>query len=306
MTVGFAGLGTMGTPMALRLLRAGSPLVVWNRTPGKAAPLVAAGAEQAADVGDLFRRCDVVLLMLADEPAVDAVLDHGGAGFAGRVRARTVVHLGTTSPEFSRALAADVEGAGGRYAEAPVSGSRGPAEAGELVGLLAGRPEVVADVAPLLAPTCREVLDCGPVPNGLLMKLAVNVVLITLVTGLAEAVHFARRHDLDVEQLVHALDVGPMASSVSRTKLRKLADEDHGVQAAIVNVLENNRLITEAARLRGVAAPLMDVCHALYRETLELGHGDLDMSAVVRAVEARSAGAAVSARATRADRRTPA
>jgi 3-hydroxyisobutyrate dehydrogenase len=197
-TVGFAGLGTMGTPMALRLLRAGSPLVVWNRTPGKAAPLVAAGAEQAADVGDLFRRCDVVLLMLADEPAVDAVLDHGGAGFAGRVRGRTVVHLGTTSPEFSRALAADVEGAGGGYAEAPVSGSRGPAEAGELVGLLAGRPEVVADVAPLLAPMCREVLDCGPVPNGLLMKLAVNVVLITLVTGLAEAVHFARHHDLDV------------------------------------------------------------------------------------------------------------
>lgn len=288
MAVGFAGLGTMGTPMARNLLRAGTPLVVWNRTPGRAAPLAAAGAEVAADVDELFRRCDVVLLMLADEAAVDAVLGRGGPRFADRVRGRTVVHLGTTSPRSSQALAADVEAAGGRYAEAPVSGSRGPAEAGELVALLAGRPDVVRDVGPLLAPMCHEVVDCGPVPNGLLMKLAVNIVLITLVTGLAEAVHFARVHGLDLERLVHALDVGPMASTVSRTKLRKLADEEHDVQASIVNVLENNRLITEAARLGGVASPLMDVCHALYRETLELGHGGLDMSAVVRAVEART------------------
>ena len=89
--------------------------------------------------------------------------------------------------------------------------------------------------------------------------------------------------------LVHALDVGPMASTVWRAKVRKMADEEHGVQAAITNVLENNRVVTEAARRAGLASPLMDVCHALYRETLELGHGVQDMSAVVRAVDARTA-----------------
>jgi 3-hydroxyisobutyrate dehydrogenase len=72
-------------------------------------------------------------------------------------------------------------------------------------------------------------------------------------------------------------------------KLRKLADDDHGVQAAITNVLENNRLVTEAARRAGIASPLMDVCHALYRETLELGYGAEDISAVVPAVDARTA-----------------
>jgi 3-hydroxyisobutyrate dehydrogenase len=288
MSVGFVGLGTMGTPMALNLVRAGTPLIVWNRTPSKTAPLAAAGARVATDPEELFGAAETVLLVLADEPAVDAVLDRAGRRFGARVGGRTVVHMGTTSPEFSATVAADVEAAGGRYAEAPVSGQRGPAEAGQLVALLAGRPDVVRDVAPLLAPMCREVLDCGPVPNGLTLKLAVNVVLITLVTGLAEAVHFARGHGLDVELLVHAIDVGPMASSVSRMKLRKLADEDHGVQAAITNVLENNRLVTEAARRAGIASPLMDVCHALYRETLELGYGAEDMSAVVRAVDART------------------
>ena len=198
------------------------------------------------------------------------------------------MHLGTTSPEFSRGLEADVASAGGRYVEAPVSGSRGPAEAGELVGMVAGRPDAVADVTPLLKAFCREVVDCGAAPNALLMTLAVNVVLITLVTGLAEAMHFARAHGLDVGTFLRVLDAGPMSSQVSRVKAHKLANGDHGVQASIVNVLENNRLVTESARGAGVASPLMDVCHALYAETLRLGHGGEDMVAVVRAVEART------------------
>jgi 3-hydroxyisobutyrate dehydrogenase len=286
--VGFIGLGTMGTPMALNLACAGVPLVVYNRSPGKAEALAAAGARVACDAAQVFARASTVLLMLADEPAVDAVLARGSPGFAGLVGGRTVVHLGTTSPEFSRRLALDVEAAGGRYAEAPVSGSVGPAEAGELVAMIAGREDVVRDVVPLLRPMCAEVVACGDVPGALLMKLAVNVVLITLVTGVAEAVHFAGRNHLDVETLLRVLDAGPMASQVSRVKARKLAGGDHRVQASITNVLENNRLVTEAARAAGVAAPLMDVCHALYGETLRLGHGDEDMVAVVRAIEART------------------
>jgi 3-hydroxyisobutyrate dehydrogenase len=285
---GFVGLGTMGTPMALHLVRTGIPLLVWNRTPGRAEPLRAAGAEVAADVAEVFARAGTVLLMLADEPAVDAVLGRGTAGFATLVAGRTVVHLGTTSPEFSRGLETDVVAAGGRYVEAPVSGSRGPADAGELVGMVAGRPDAVADVTPLLKAFCREVVDCGDAPNALLMKLAVNIVLITLVTGVAEAVHFARAQGLDVGTFLRVLDAGPMSSEVSRVKAHKVADGDHAVQASIVNVLENNRLVTEAARGAGIASPLMDVCHALYAETSRLGHGSEDMVAVVRAVEART------------------
>jgi 3-hydroxyisobutyrate dehydrogenase len=129
---------------------------------------------------------------------------------------------------------------------------------------------------------------CGPVPSALLMKLSVNVFLISLVTGLAEAVHFADRHGLNLNQLVAVLNAGPMASDVSRAKAPKLIGRDFAVEATISNVLENNRLTAAAAREAGVASPLLDVCHALYGETRALGYGNADMAAVLKAIEARS------------------
>ncbi|WUH97357.1 NAD(P)-dependent oxidoreductase [Spirillospora sp. NBC_00431] len=286
--IGFIGLGVMGRPMALNLARAGSGLVVWNRTAAKSEPLRAAGAEVAASPADVCRRARVVFLMLADGHAIDSVLGRGTPGFAANVAGRVIVHMGTTSPGYSRDLEAAVRAAGGRYVEAPVSGSRGPAQEGRLVAMLAGDPDAVAAVRPLIGPMCGESFACGPVPNALLMKLSVNLFLITMVTGLAEAFHFAARHGLDEKRLLDVLDAGPMASTVSRAKSHKLVARDFAVQASIANVLDNNRLVAEAARSTGVASPLLDVCHALYGEALALGHGEADMVAVVHAIESRT------------------
>ncbi|MFD3679427.1 NAD(P)-dependent oxidoreductase [Streptomyces sp. NPDC058613] len=288
MYVGFFGLGVMGRPMSLNLARAGTPLVVWNRTLAGCEPLRAAGAEVAASPAEVFERADMVILMLADETAVDAVLGRGTRDFAARVAGHTVVHMGTTSPEYSSSLQDDIRAAGGRYVEAPVSGSRVPAEQGQLVSMLAGDADAVEAVRPLLAPMCRETFDCGPVPDALLMKLSVNLFLITLVTGLTEAFHFADRYGLDQCLLLDVLDAGPMASAVSRLKAPKLLARDFAVQAAATDVLKNNRLIAEAARKAKLASPLLDVCHTLYEETVAQGHGGEDMVAVLRALEARS------------------
>jgi 3-hydroxyisobutyrate dehydrogenase len=126
--VGFLGLGLMGEPMAGNLVRAGTPLVVWNRTPARSEHLRRAGAAVAQDPAEVFRRADVVFVMLATEEAVDEVLGRGTPAFAAMVADRTVVHTGTASPAWSCRLEADVRAAGGRYVEAPVSGSRGPAD----------------------------------------------------------------------------------------------------------------------------------------------------------------------------------
>ncbi|WNM31502.1 NAD(P)-dependent oxidoreductase [Streptomyces sp. Li-HN-5-11] len=292
MNVGFIGLGVMGQPMALRLARSGTPLVVWNRTAARTAPVRAAGAEVAADADEVFARTDVVLLMLAHDLAIDATLGRGGPDFSARVAGRVVVHMGTTSPEYSRGLEADVHAAGGRYVEAPVSGSRVPAENGQLVAMLAGEERAVELVRPLLAPLCRETFVCGPAPSALLMKLSVNLFLITLVTGLTEAFHFAERQGLDQGLFLDVLGAGPMASAVSRMKAPKLLAGDFAVQAAALDVLKNNRLIAEAARGAGIASPLLDVCHALFEETVSLGHAGEDMVAVLRAIEARTGTAA--------------
>jgi 3-hydroxyisobutyrate dehydrogenase len=289
--VGFLGLGVMGQPMALNLARAGAALTVWNRSPAACEPLRAAGAAVAADPDEVFRQAEVVILMLADETATDAVLGRGTPEFAERAAGRVVVQMGTVAPAYSRGLEADVRAAGGGYVEAPVSGSRGPAESGELVAMLAGEASAVRTVRPLLRPLCREAVDCGPVPNALLTKLAVNLFLITMVTGLTEAFHFAEQHGLDLGRFTAVLDAGPMASQVSRAKAAKLLTGDLAVQAGVVDVLKNNRLIAEAARAAELASPLLDVCHALFGETVAQGHGRDDMVAVLRAIEARSAGA---------------
>ena len=287
MKVGFIGLGVMGQPMALNLVRAGTPLLVWNRSAERVAALRTAGAEVAATAAEVFRQARVVILMLADGAAIDEVLGRGAA-LRGNVAGRVVVHMGTTSPEYSRGLAQDIAAAGGAYVEAPVSGSRAPAEAGQLVAMLAGDEAAVAEVRPILKPMCRETVVCGPVPAALSMKLAVNLFLISMVTGLAEAAHFAERQGLDLRVFQDVLDKGPMASSVSRIKAAKLVARDFSVQAAIADVLKNNQLIAAAARSRGIASPLLDACLSLYGETVALGSAGEDMAAVIRAIEARS------------------
>ncbi len=144
---------------------------------------------------------------------------------------------------------------------------------------------------------CSQTFVCGPVPQALQMKLAVNLFLITMVTGLAESFHFADRHGLDRLAPAGRPRRLPMASTVSRAKAQKLLTHDFSVQASITNVLDNNRLIAEAAREAGIASPVLDACHALYRETQAQGHGPSDMAAVIHALASRTN--ALSTRASR-------
>ena len=287
--LGFIGLGIMGQPMALNLARAGTRLLLWNRSPAKCQLVAEAGAAIAKDAAEVFARCETVILMLRDAAATDAALDRGGRAFHARVRGRTVIDMATTPPGYSKALEADVRAAGGFFVEAPVSGSRKPAETGQLVAMLAGEPRVVQSVRPLLAPICRAAIDCGAVPNALLMKLAVNLFMIAMVTGLAEAAHFAARNGLELTRLMAVIEAGPMSNDVARVKGEKLVAQDFSVQASIANVLENVRLIDAAAREAGVASPLLDACLALYGDTEALGLGREDMIAVIRAIEQRTA-----------------
>ncbi|NUP44278.1 MAG: NAD(P)-dependent oxidoreductase [Streptomyces sp.] len=286
--VGFVGLGGMGQPMALNLAKAGTRLVVWNRSAERAEPLRALGASVAADVDEVFAHARIVIVMLLNEEVTDAVLGRGTPGFAKRVAGHVVVSMGSVEPDYSRALAADVVAAGGRFVEAPVSGSKKPAEAGQLVAMLGGDPDTAAEIRPLLAPMCREALFCGAVGTALLMKLAVNLYLCTMLAGLAEAVHFADRRGLDLGMFQAAIGSGPMASDVTRVKIPMLRERDFSVQAATSDALASTRLIANEARAAGVSSPLLDLSSELYGESVDLGNGRLDMVSVIKAIEART------------------
>ena len=286
MKTGFIGLGNMGAAMALNLARAGFALVVWNRTPDKMTALRAAEGrvEIATSAEDVFAQAPVVILMLAHSAALDAVLARTTPAFCAMVRGRTVINMGTTAPTYSAGLQADIVAAGGRYVEAPVSGSRVPAEQGRLIGMLAGDPQAISSLDPLLQPLCERTFYCGRVPDAMHMKLAVNLFLITMVAGLAEATHFAQHTRVDLSVLRSIIDAGPMASKVSSLKLAKMIANDYAVQASIADVLMNATLIFDAARAAGVASPLLDGSRDLLARADQLGHGAADMAAVILAL----------------------
>lgn len=287
--IGFLGLGVMGEPMALNLARAGSRVLAWNRSQRAFDDIVSAGGTVLPSPRDVMAGADIVILMLANERAIDEVLERGTAAFEANVSGRTIVHMGTTSEIYSLQLEADIRARGGFYVEAPVSGSRGPAQAGCLIGMLAGEEDVVNRIRPVLAPLCRETVFCGPVPNALTMKLAVNLFLISMVTGLAEAFHFAGKKGLDLAAFAAVLGKTPMASEVSRAKAEKFAAADFAPHAKASDVLMNSRLILASARIGGVSTPLLDICGALYGDAVNAGFGNEDMIAVVKAIEAGAA-----------------
>ena len=284
MAIAFLGLGHMGLPMATNLAKSGVDLIVWNRTAHRARPLAELGARVAPSVEEAIAESDLVILMLANDRVIDLVLGRNTDRFA-QVAGRVVVHMGTTSPAYSRGLGDDTEAAGGHYVEAPVSGSREPAERAQLIAMIAGRGGVIAKVTATLKPMCKTVVAVGEVPQALEMKLAVNTFLISQVVGLVESFHLAKSRSLDVRVFQEILDSGPMASSVSVMKLEKLIRSDFRPQATVSDVLYNARLIQEAAQESQLHLPLLEQTAELFQQAAALGYGAEDMAAVLRALE---------------------
>lgn len=288
MQLGFIGLGLMGDPMATSLRRHGIPLTVWNRSQPALDRLAAAGATVAGTAYEVVGSCDATIVMLADAAAVTTVLDPTGPAFRDAVRGRGIIHMGTTAPTFSAWLDEHVRAAGGWYVEAPVSGSRVPAAAGQLVAMVAGEPTLLDGLAGPLDAMCAQVLRCGRPPNAMRMKLAVNVLLIGMVTALAEAWHFADSHDLDLSTFAHAVRSGQLAAPVVGVKLDKLLTDDLAPQAALADVLRNADLISAAARESVIPVPVLETCRALLSAAVGAEWGHLDMVGVVRAYAGQS------------------
>jgi len=287
--IGFVGLGVMGVPMAGRLADAGLEPVVWARRAATADALIDRGAKRAASVDALFAECDRVVLMLADAAAMDAVLGRDTPAFKDRINGVTLIHMGTTPPEYSLGLAADVAAAGGRYVEMPVSGSTGPAETGDLVAMSAGPAEAIADVADIVGHMCRAVVPCGDVPQALQMKLAVNTYLAGLVSGLFEAFNLAQTAGLDLATFAKILEAGPMNCDLMRMKLPKLLAGDFAPQGSVRQASNNMQMIVDEGARVGAAVPAAQVMLALVEEAARSGWGDEDMIAMTKVLAGRGA-----------------
>ena len=280
--VGLIGLGTIGSAIARRLLSAGVEPLLWNRSEKALQSFRKVHARIAETAEALISASDVVIVMLSDDQAVVTVLGLDDADRAAALSAKIIVNMGTGSPEMAISHETAIRAAGGTYIECPVSGSRQPAEEGRLLAMLAGgSAEQRALVRQLLAPVCRASVEAGSVPNGLLMKLAINLYLVTTVAALAESFHVADRLGIDANRFAELIELGPMASEVAVGKGRKIAARDFTVQAAIPDAVKNCRLVGEAASRAGAATPLLAQATVLF-EAQNGEHGArLDMAAVI-------------------------
>jgi len=254
--VGFIGLGIMGQAMAANILKKGYPLTVYNRTADKAEALRRAGARVAGTPSLLADGSDVIILMLTGAEAVDAVL-YGDEGLlAGDCEGKTVINMSTVPPACSKDWAAMLAARGITLIDAPVSGSKIPAEQGTLVILAGGPEEVVCAQEPLLLGMGRKVIYCGESGNGSSMKLAVNLLLGVMMEGMAEAVHLAERSGLAIETLLDAVASGPLACTLFQIKEEMFKTGSYPPQFPFKHMAKDMQFVVAAAEESGARLPL--------------------------------------------------
>lgn len=289
MKLGFVGLGIMGQPMALNLLSGGHELAVWNRTASACEPLRAAGATVEDTPAAVARGSAITFAMLADPVAALAVAT-GSAGVCEGLRAGCgYVDMSTVDAATSVRVAAAVAARGGRYLEAPVSGSRQPAEQGALVILAAGDRDLYEEVAPALDLLGRRRFHLGAVGNGARLKLVVNMVMGGMMTALCEGLTLAREAGLEPGTLLEVLDAGALANPMFRGKGPRMLAGDFAAAFPLKHMSKDLRLARELAGAHGTEVPVSAAADEAFARAMAAGDGDLDFSAVLRAVAAAGA-----------------
>lgn len=286
-SVAFLGLGRMGRPMAARLLAAGYPLAVWNRTAERAAALAGKGARVAATPAEAARGARVVVTMLSDPPAVERVV-LGADGVAGALeRGALVVDCSTVGPDDSRRLAERVRAAGARFVDAPVLGSVPAAEQGTLTVLAAGEEGAVAEAEPLLRHFGR-VVRAGGTGHGTALKLVMNLLVGGLTELLAEAFLLAERAGLDKQVVRETLGSSVLASPFVGYKAPQLLDRQFSPLFTTALMLKDLNLVLDLAREHALRLPAASAIRDQYAAAADAGRAEQDFSAVIDQLEGRS------------------
>lgn len=274
-TVALLGTGIMGTGMARNLLKSGQEVRVWNRTREKAAALAADGAVVADSPAEAVAGADVVITMLADGAAVARAMSAAVEGLsAGQVWAQ----MGTVGLASIEELAAFAGEHGLVFVDAPVQGTRQPAEAGTLVVLVGGPADPRLD--PVFAAVGSSVLRVGEEPGAATrLKLATVGYAITVTAAVGEALALAEGLGVDPELFARVVTGGPMDSAYLQTKMRAVLDRDFTPSFTVRGAEKDTGLIAEAAESAGVSVDLAVAARARFHRADALGHGAEDMAA---------------------------
>jgi 3-hydroxyisobutyrate dehydrogenase-like beta-hydroxyacid dehydrogenase len=279
--IGLAGLGRMGQALAERLLAAGFPLAVYNRTRAKADDLVAHGATWTNSPADLAERSDIVLSILTDERAVEQIYLGANGLLAGTPDGKLFVEMSTIRLSTILALRSQIEASSARMIDAPVSGTVEPARQGQLLTLVGGAVADVERARPALETFSRRIVHLGPSGAGTTMKLALNMPMAIFWAGLAEAMSMGRQFGLTMEQMLDVYLDSPVALPALRMKAPLLLGAPHDVAFDVTGVRKDLLAMVATAQDAGVPTPAGSAALALFAAATAAGYGEQDLIAIV-------------------------
>lgn len=282
--IGFAGLGTMGAPMAANLARAGFALTVWNRTPGRAGDLVALGASEVASAAELGASADIVVTCLTDSPQVESVLFGESGLAAGLAAGSLVIDCSTISPLKVTEFAARLAERGIALIDAPVTGGSEGARLATLTILVGGADEDVARAEGVLAAMGRSVTHLGPVGAGQWAKAVNQVILAGTYLGVAEGVVLALKAGLDAQRVIGALAGGAAGSWVLSNRSGRMIEDDYPIGFKIELHRKDLGIGLELAKGVGAVLPVAALAATFEDGIIGEGHGSDDNSALARPI----------------------
>jgi 3-hydroxyisobutyrate dehydrogenase len=290
-SVALLGLGTMGHGMANNLLKAGFPLTVWNRTRAKAEPLGALGAIVAENPADAAKNAAIVIAMLSDDEASRAAWLGPNGALAAMAPQSIAVECSTLSPEWIAELQSAVGGRGLRMVEAPVTGSRPQAEAGQLNFLAGADDDALAAVTPVLRCMSKEILHLGRVGCGAQLKLINNFLCAVQVTSFAQALAWMERTGLHLDTALDFLKRGAPGSGILSAMSERMTSRTYDVNFLLRLMAKDVRYARSAAARLGVDLSMTSPTEELFRAAQDEGFGEKDMSAVAEVVRQRAVSA---------------
>jgi 3-hydroxyisobutyrate dehydrogenase len=285
MKIGICGTGRMGSSIAQRLMSVGHEVGVWNRNSAKTKPLVDAGARLFASPAELVEGCEVVIVMLLNDAATEAIYRGSNGILKAKLAGKLVIDMSTVRPDTMKSNGASALQQGAAFVECPVGGSTGPAKEGKLFGLVGGTNAEVARAMPILQQMCRRIEHVGELGSGSMMKLAVNLPLLVYWQALGEALTICKPLNLPADRLIDILSdtAGTPTAMKGRGAViaRVLGGAPLGETAFGLNAAKKDlATAVQFGASIGAELPVTASALACYEEAEAAGLGDADATTI--------------------------
>ena len=278
--IGWIGLGNMGAPLAQRLLDAGHPVTVYNRTKEKEAALTAIGAATAPTPAEVIKRTDILFLMVSDDKAMWDIFSGDSGLLSAKASGKLIINMSTVSPAISRDFASACHEQGNEYLDAPVSGSVKQAQEGQLVIMVGATAAAYEKATPVLQLLGKLVLHIGDSGMGNTVKLAINLLLSIHAQGLAEATIFAQRHGIKTEDFLTIMNNSALGNVFAKIKGDAILNDNYKPAFALKHIVKDLRL----AKAEGWGTPLAETAYQSFQQA-QARFGEEDIIAIKKQLD---------------------